>query len=126
MLKKLSLSPEIIQQYHDIPIVYTPLHGTGATMVPLCLKNFGFTNISLVEEQATPDGNFPTVKSPNPEESSALEMAIAKAETEGASLVMATDPDADRVGIAVKDNHGKFVLLNGNQTAAVLTILYLS
>jgi phosphoglucomutase len=119
-LKKLSLSPDIIQQYHDIPIVYTPLHGTGATMVPLCLKNFGFTNISLVEEQATPDGNFPTVKSPNPEESSALAMAIAKAETEGASLVMATDPDADRVGIAVKDKHGKFILLNGNQTAAVL------
>jgi len=119
-LKKLSLSPDIISQYHDIPIVFTPLHGTGATMVPWCLKNFGFTNISLVEEQATPDGNFPTVKSPNPEESSALAMAIAKAEKEGASLVMATDPDADRVGIAVKDNHGKFVLLNGNQTAAVL------
>ena len=119
-LKKLSLSPEIIAQHHNIPIVYTPLHGTGATMVPWCLKNFGFTNISMVEEQAVPDGNFPTVKSPNPEESSALEMAIAKAEEEGASLVMATDPDADRVGIAVKDNHGKFVLLNGNQTAAVL------
>jgi len=120
LLKQLSLSPEIIREYHDIPIVYTPLHGTGATMVPWCLKNFGFTNISMVEEQATPDGNFPTVKSPNPEESSALAMAIEKAEKEGASLVMATDPDADRVGIAVKDNHGKFILLNGNQTAAVL------
>lgn len=120
LLKKLSLSPEIIKEYHDIPIVYTPLHGTGATMVPWCLKNFGFTNISMVEEQATPDGNFPTVKSPNPEESSALEMAIKMAEKQGASLVMATDPDADRVGIAVKDNHGEFVLLNGNQTAAVL------
>ncbi|MBE9483887.1 MAG: phospho-sugar mutase, partial [Bacteroidetes bacterium] len=120
LLKKLSLSPEIIRQHHDIPIVYTPLHGTGAIMVPWCLKNFGFTNIRLVEEQATPDGNFPTLKSPNPEESSALEMAIKKAEAEGASLVMATDPDADRVGIAVKDNHGKFILLNGNQTAAVL------
>ncbi len=119
-LKQLSLSPGIIKKYHDIPIVYTPLHGTGATMVPLCLKNFGFTNISMVDEQATPDGNFPTVKSPNPEESSALAMAIEKAEKEGASLVMATDPDADRVGIAVKDNHGKFILLNGNQTAAVL------
>ncbi len=119
-LKELSLSPEIIQQYHGIPIVYTPLHGTGAKMVPWCLKNFGFTNISMVAEQATADGNFPTVKSPNPEEASALEMAIAKAESEGASLVMATDPDADRVGIAVKDNHGKFILLNGNQTAAVL------
>ncbi|RLD80263.1 MAG: phospho-sugar mutase [Bacteroidetes bacterium] len=120
LLKKLSLSPEIIKEYHDIPIVYTPLHGTGATMVPWCLKNFGFTNISMVDEQATPDGNFPTVKSPNPEESSALEMAIKMAEKQGASLVMATDPDADRVGIAVKDNHGEFVLLNGNQTAAVL------
>ncbi|MEN8225949.1 MAG: phospho-sugar mutase [Bacteroidota bacterium] len=119
-LKKLSLSQDIIQQYHDIPIVYTPLHGTGATMVPWCLKNFGFTNISMVEAQAVPDGNFPTVQSPNPEESSALKMAIEKAESEGASLVMATDPDADRVGIAVKDHHGKFVLLNGNQTAAVL------
>jgi len=119
-LKKLSLSPEIIAKYNDIPIVYTPLHGTGATMVPWCLKNFGFTNISMVDEQAVPDGNFPTVKSPNPEENSALQMAIDKAESEGASLVMATDPDADRVGIAVKDLHGKFVLLNGNQTAAVL------
>ena len=77
-LKKLSLSPGIIRQYHDIPIVYTPLHGTGAKMVPRCLKNFGFTNISMVDEQATPDGNFPTVKSPNPEESSALEMAITQ------------------------------------------------
>ena len=119
-IKKLSLSPELIKQYHDIPIVYTPLHGTGATMVPRCLKNFGFTNVSVVEEQAIPDGNFPTLKSPNPEEASALEMAIEKAIQEGASLVMATDPDADRVGIAVKDHHDNFILLNGNQTAAVL------
>jgi phosphoglucomutase len=120
LLKKLSLSPEIIQAHNNIPIVYTPLHGTGAEMVPRCLKNFGFTNISLVDEQATPDGNFPTVKSPNPEESSALEMAILKAQEEGASLVMATDPDSDRVGIAVKNDKGEFILLNGNQTAAVL------
>ena len=120
LLKKLSLSPEIIAKYNDIPIVYTPLHGTGADMVPRCLKNFGFTNISLVEEQATPDGNFPTVKSPNPEESSALAMAMEKAKKEGASLVMATDPDSDRVGIAVKNSDGEFILLNGNQTAAVL------
>ncbi len=120
LLKQLSLSPELIKKHHDIPIVYTPLHGTGATMVPRCLENFGFTNISMVDEQAIPDGNFPTVKSPNPEEASALEMAINKAEKEGASLVMATDPDADRVGIAVKDHHGKFVLMNGNQTASVL------
>ncbi len=119
-LSRLSLSPALIREHHDIPIVYTPLHGTGASLVPRCLKNFGFTNISLVAEQAIPDGNFPTVKSPNPEEPSALEMAISKAEKEGASLVMATDPDADRVGIAVKDHHGQFILLNGNQTAAVL------
>lgn len=119
-LKKLSLSPDVIRAHHDIPIVYTPLHGTGADLIPRCLKNFGFTNISLVEEQATPDGNFPTVKSPNPEESSAMEMAINKARQEGASLVMATDPDGDRVGIAVKNNKGEFVLMNGNQTAAVL------
>ncbi len=119
-IKKLSLSPELIKQYHDIPIVYTPLHGTGATMVPRCLKNFGFTNVSVVEEQSIPDGNFPTLKSPNPEEASALEMAIEKAIQEGASLVMATDPDADRVGIAVKNHHDNFILLNGNQTAAVL------
>lgn len=120
LLKQLSLSPDLIREHHDIPIVYTPLHGTGASLVPRCLENFGFTNISLVEEQAIPDGNFPTVKSPNPEESSALEMAISKAQKEGASLVMATDPDADRVGIAVKDKSGNFILLNGNQTAAVL------
>ena len=119
-IKKLSLSTELIKQYHDIPIVYTPLHGTGATMVPRCLKNFGFTNVSVVEEQAIPDGNFPTLKSPNPEEASALKMAIEKAIQQGASLVMATDPDADRVGIAVKDHHDSFILLNGNQTAAVL------
>lgn len=119
-IKKLSLSPELIKQYHDIPIVYTPLHGTGATIVPRCLKNFGFTNVSVVEEQAIPDGNFPTLKSPNPEEASALGMAIEKAIQEGASLVMATDPDADRVGIAVKDHHDNFILLNGNQTAAIL------
>lgn len=119
-IRKLTLSPELIKQYHDIPIVYTPLHGTGAMMVPRCLKDFGFTNVSVVEEQAIPDGNFPTLKSPNPEEASALEMAIEKAIQEGASLVMATDPDADRVGIAVKDHHDNFILLNGNQTAAVL------
>lgn len=119
-LRQLSLSPEVIKQHHDMPIVYTPLHGTGAEMVPRCLENFGFTNVSLVEEQAVPDGNFPTVKSPNPEEASALEMAINKAEQQGASLVMATDPDSDRVGIAVKDPEGKFILLNGNQTASVL------
>ena len=90
-------------------------------MVPRCLKEFGFTQISLVKEQSTPDGNFPTVVSPNPEESAALEMAINQAKKIGASLVMATDPDADRVGIAVKNHSGEFVLVNGNQTACLLT-----
>jgi phosphoglucomutase len=119
-IKKLSLSPALIHEHHNIPIVYTPLHGTAAMLVPRCLREFGFTNVSMVEEQAIPDGNFPTVKSPNPEEASALKMAIDKAMEEGASLVMATDPDGDRVGIAVKDHDGRFVMLNGNQTAAVL------
>jgi phosphoglucomutase len=120
-IKKQSLSPEAIKKHKEIKIVYTPLHGTGAMMVPRCLKNFGFTNIYSVKEQSIPDGNFPTVKSPNPEESAALAMAIAKAKNIGASLVMATDPDADRVGIAVKNHDGEFVLLNGNQTACLLT-----
>lgn len=120
-VKNVSLSPEAIKNHKDIKIVYTPLHGTGAMMVPRCLKEYGFTNISMVEEQSTPDGNFPTVISPNPEESAALEMAINKAKKIGASLVMATDPDGDRVGIAVKDNNGEFILVNGNQTACLLT-----
>lgn len=120
-VKNISLSPEAIKNHKDIKIVYTPLHGTGAMMVPRCLKDFGFTNISMVEEQSTPDGNFPTVVSPNPEESAALEMAIAKANKIGATLVMATDPDADRVGIAIKNHAGEFVLVNGNQTACLLT-----
>jgi len=125
-IKELSLSPEAIKKHHDIKIVYTPLHGTGATMVPQCLKEFGFTNISSVEEQNVPDGNFPTVVSPNPEESAALKMAIDKAKVVKASLVMATDPDADRVGIAVKNHSGEFILVNGNQTACLLTYYLLN
>jgi phosphoglucomutase len=120
-IKSLSLSPDAIKAHHDIKIVYTPLHGTGAMMVPRCLKDFGFTNISSVEEQNSPDGNFPTVVSPNPEEAAALKMAIDKAKNINASLVMATDPDADRVGIAVRNHQGEFVLVNGNQTACLLT-----
>ncbi len=120
-IKKLSLSPEAIKQHHDIKIVYTPLHGTGATMVPRCLKDFGFTNISSVEAQNVPDGNFPTVVSPNPEEAAALKMAIDQAKKIDATLVMATDPDADRVGIAVKNHIGDFILVNGNQTACLLS-----
>jgi phosphoglucomutase len=118
---KLRLSPEAIKKHHDIKIVYTPIHGTGGTLVPACLEKFGFRNIHVVAEQSNPDGNFPTVKSPNPEEPAALEMAIAQAEKIGADLVIATDPDADRIGIAVRNTAGNFILLNGNQTATLLT-----
>lgn len=117
----LSLSPEAIKANEGMRIVYTPLHGTGGELVPECLNLFGFRNVSVVGAQAVADGNFPTLKSPNPEEPAALAMAIQQAEDTGADLVMATDPDADRVGIAVKDLEGKFILLNGNQTAALLT-----
>ncbi len=118
-IKELSLSPEVIRKNKDFKIVYTPLHGTGITLVPQSLKNFGFENVTIVEEQAVADGNFPTVVSPNPEEPAALELAIKKAKEIGADLVMATDPDADRVGIAVR-NGDDFVLLNGNQAASLL------
>ena len=117
---QLRLSPEVIDRQKELKIVYTPLHGTGQTMVPEILKRFGFENVSIVTEQATADGNFPTVHSPNPEEQDALNMALQLAKKIDAELVMATDPDADRVGIAVKDPAGKFILLNGNQTAALL------
>jgi len=116
----LRLSPDAINRQSGLKIVYTPLHGTGRTIIPETLKRFGFTNVILVNEQAIADGNFPTIHSPNPEEHDALSMAIQLAEKEDADLVMATDPDADRVGIAVKDPSGKFILLNGNQTAAIL------
>ncbi|MBN1198715.1 MAG: phospho-sugar mutase [Bacteroidales bacterium] len=116
----LQLSPDSVSREKELKIVYTPLHGTGLTIIPDVLRRFGFTNIMVVEEQATADGNFPTVHSPNPEEHDALSMAIQLAETENADLVMATDPDADRVGIAVKGPAGNFILLNGNQTAALL------
>lgn len=123
-IRALSLSADLVKKYNDIKIVYTPIHGTGVTLVPLVLKKYGFTNIINVPEQDISDGNFPTVKSPNPEESAALSMAIEKAKATGADLVMATDPDADRVGIAVRDNSGNFMLLNGNQTGSLL-IYYL-
>jgi phosphoglucomutase len=119
-VKGLSLSPEIIKKHSDLKIVYTPIHGTGAKLVPEGLKAFGFKNIYNVPEQDIPDGNFPTVKSPNPEEPAALTMAIEKAKEVKANLVMATDPDADRVGIAVLNDKNEFVLLNGNQTATIL------
>ncbi|NOX47994.1 MAG: phospho-sugar mutase [Chlorobi bacterium] len=116
----LSLSPEIVKKHKDLKIVYTPIHGTGVKLVPAGLKAFGFKNIYNVPEQDIADGNFPTVKSPNPEEPAALNMAINKAKEINANIVMATDPDADRVGIAVRNNKNEFVLLNGNQTATLL------
>ena len=117
----LMLSPEAVAAHKDLKIVYTPIHGSGVEIVPDFLQKLGFENIYHVPEQDVVDGNFPTVMSPNPEEPSALAMAVAVAEKEGADLVMATDPDADRIGIAVRDNEGKMVLLNGNQTGSILT-----
>ncbi|QIX60348.1 phospho-sugar mutase [Hymenobacter lutimineralis] len=125
-VKELSINPEAIQRQHDLKIVYTPLHGTGITLVPQALAQLGFTNVHIVQEQATPDGNFPTVLSPNPEEKVAMQLALDQAKTLDADLVLATDPDSDRVGMAVKDNHGEWVLVNGNQTAALLTHYLLS
>lgn len=119
-IKSLTLSPELIKKHSDIKIVYTPIHGTGVKLVPRALKEFGFANIFNVPEQDVNSGNFPTVHSPNPEEPAALKMAIEKALEVGADLVMATDPDADRIGIAVRNEQNEFVLLNGNQTAALL------
>jgi len=123
---KMSLNPGIIRQYSDIGIVFTPIHGSGGTLVPPALKLFGFTNIISVPEQDIPDGNFPTVKSPNPEEPDAMKLAIRKAVDTSAELVLATDPDADRLGIACKNKKGEFVLLNGNQTGALLIYYILS
>ena len=123
-LKQLSLSPDIIERQNNLKIVYTPIHGTGVHLVPMALKAFGFKNVINVPEQDVVSGDFPTVHSPNPEEPAALKLAIKKAEKTGADLVMATDPDADRVGIAVRNNNGDFILMNGNQAASLL-IYYL-
>jgi len=120
----LSLSHDAIRRQNQMKIVYTPLHGSGITLVPQVLKKFGFNNIIYVPEQNIADGNFPTVRSPNPEESTALAMAVNKARETEADLVMATDPDADRVGIVVRNKKGEYVILNGNQ-AATLLIHYL-
>lgn len=125
-VKKLSINPAAIQQQHDLGIVYTPIHGSGITLVPPALAEFGFTNVSVVQAQATPDGNFPTVQSPNPEEKSAMQLALDQAKAQNADIVLATDPDADRVGVGVKNDKGEWVLLNGNQTAALLTHYILS
>jgi len=124
MVKSLSVYPEVIQQQSDLKIVYTPIHGTGIQLVPDVLKLYGFTQVTIVEEQATPDGNFPTVHYPNPEESETMQMGLQKAKELDADILLGTDPDADRVGIGVKDNHGNWILMNGNQTA-VLAFSYL-
>lgn len=115
-VKTVSLDPEAIKRHHDMKIVYTPIHGTGITLIPRALKMWGFTQIINVPEQDVISGDFPTVKSPNPEEPAALSMAIERAKATDAELVMASDPDADRVGIACKDDKGEWVLINGNQT----------
>lgn len=123
-LVSLSISPDIIKRQSDMKIVYTPIHGTGYKLVPEALKAFGFTNIQTVKEQLTPDGNFPTVVSPNPEEKAALELALKLAKKVNADLILATDPDGDRVGVGLKDNNDNYILLNGNQSASLL-IYYL-
>jgi phosphoglucomutase len=125
-VKTLSLYPELIQKHKNLKIVYTSLHGTGITLVPEILKRFGFENVHIVTEQAEPNGDFPTVVYPNPEEAEALTLALKKAQEVEADLVLANDPDADRVGIAVKDNQGRFVLLNGNQTGSLVMFYLLS
>jgi len=124
MVKSLSVYPEVIQAQHDLSIVYTPIHGTGITLVPEVLSRFGFTNVHIVEAQAIPDGNFPTVGYPNPEESETMAMGLAMAKSINADILLGTDPDADRVGIGVKNHKGEWVLMNGNQTA-VLAFAYL-
>jgi phosphoglucomutase len=125
-ITKLSISPEAIQRQKDLKIVFSPIHGTGITLVPQALERFGFKNVILVDEQTTPDGNFPTVVYPNPEEKEALTLALKKAQEVDADLVLATDPDADRVGIAVKNTDNEFILLNGNQTGCMLINYLLS
>lgn len=124
MVKTLSVYPDVIAKQHDLKIVYTPIHGSGIMLVPEVLKAFGFTNVNIVTEQATPDGNFPTVGYPNPEEKETMSMAVKKAQEIDADILLGTDPDADRVGIGVKNHKGEWVLMNGNQTA-VLGFTYL-
>lgn len=119
-LSSLSLSPSNNLKHKDIKIVYTPIHGSGVELVPMALRKFGFANITTIAEQCVSDGNFPTVVSPNPEEPAAMRLALEKGKEIDADIIMATDPDADRVGIGVKNNEGNFILLNGNQAAAIL------
>ncbi len=124
MVKSLSVYPDIIEKVHDLKIVYTPIHGTGIMLVPKALAAFGFTNVTIVEEQATPDGNFPTVAYPNPEEKATMSIGLAKAKAIDADILCGTDPDADRVGVGIKNHKGEWVLMNGNQTA-VLAFAYM-
>ena len=119
-VKSLSLDPEVIKRHHDLKIVYTPIHGTGVTMVPRSLANYGFTNIIHVPEQDVPSGDFPTVESPNPEVPSAMAMAIEKAKETGADVIFASDPDADRIGCVARDENGNYVMINGNQIVMIL------
>ncbi len=119
-IKGLSLDPEVIKRHHDLKIVYTPIHGTGVKLIPESLKNYGFTNIIHVPEQDVPSGDFPTVESPNPENPSAMAMAIDKAKEVDADLVVASDPDADRIGAVVRDKNGNYQLINGNQIVMIL------
>lgn len=124
MVKSLSVYPDVIAKQHDLKIVYTPIHGTGITLVPKVLKEFGFNNVTIVSEQETPDGNFPTVVYPNPEEAETMSIGLKKAAELDADILLGTDPDADRVGIGIKNHNGEWVLMNGNQTA-VLAISYM-
>jgi phosphoglucomutase len=124
MVKGLSVYPDVIAAQHDLKIVYTPIHGTGIMLVPQTLAAFGFTNVSVVEAQAVPDGNFPTVVYPNPEEKETMSIGLAQAKATDADILCGTDPDADRVGVGVKNHKGEWVLMNGNQTA-VLAIAYM-
>ena len=119
-IKELQLSPEIVKKHSDLKIVYTPIHGTGVNLIPESLRNYGFTNIIHVPEQDIPSGDFPTVDSPNPENASAMAMAIAKAKETQADIVMASDPDADRIGCVMRNQQGEYVLINGNQIVMIL------
>lgn len=120
MVKTLSINPDACIRQHDLKIVYTPIHGTGIMLVPKALAAFGFDNVHIVTEQSTPDGNFPTVIYPNPEEKETMSIGLQKAKDLDADILLGTDPDADRVGVGVKNNHGEWVLLNGNQTAVMV------
>jgi len=123
-VKKVSISPDIVKKHKDLKIIYTPIHGTGVKLIPAAIRKFGFENVINIPEQDVVSGDFPTVISPNPEEEAAMELALKKASVVNADVVMATDPDSDRIGVAVKNHHGKYVIVNGNQTA-LLFIYYI-